>query len=283
MHFQLDQASLQVVFDVPDNEGHFSPSQRTYLHSLGQRRPNVFLAFPPKAAGTFLRQAVMELIGGDLIRVVHAQGGRDAQPYLPTFIAYFNGGITDHPMVTHVHMQALPANIQFVEALGLRPIVMLRNIADMLASYWDMLDHDPAALRQGLNCAIPINWSAWSKAEKADFLVDIMGPWYASFYATWLDYAREPQSRLCLLRYRDFIADPATTLQSILRHSGIAKSREACEDVIDALELRRGALRFNQGVEGRAAGYFTDHHRMRLERMLSHYPAAKARREDLLD
>ena len=282
MQFELDQASLQVVFDVPDNEGCFTPPQRAYLQTLGQRRPNVFLAFPPKAAGTFLRQAVMELIGGDLIRVVHAQGGRDAQPYLPTFIAYFNGGITDHPMVTHVHMQALPANIQFVEALGLRPIVMLRNIPDMLASYWDMLDQDPAALRQGLNCAIPISWTDWSSAAKADFMVDIMGPWYASFYATWLDYTRESQGRLCLLRYGDFIADPAAVLETMLRHSRITTSRGACEDVIDALEIHRAELRFNRGVEGRAAAYFTDHHRMRLDRMLSHYPAAKARRDELL-
>ena len=282
MQFQLDQASLQVVFDVPDNEGCFTPPQRAYLQTLGQRRPNVFLAFPPKAAGTFLRQAVIELIGGDLIRVVHAQGGRDAQPYLPTFVAYFNGGITDQPMVTHVHMQALPANIQFIEALGLRPIVMLRNIPDMLASYWDMLDQDPAALRQGLNCAIPITWTNWSDAAKADFLVDIMGPWYASFYATWLEYGREPQNRLCLLRYGDFIADPAAVLETMLRHSGIATSRDTCEGVIDALEIHRAELRFNKGVEGRAAGYFTDHHRMRLERMLSHYPATKARRDELL-
>jgi hypothetical protein len=282
MEFQLDQASLQAVFDVPDNEGQFPPSLRAHLEALGKRRPCVFLAFPPKAAGTFLRQAIIMAIGGDLIRVVHAQGGRDAQPYLPTLLGYFSGGITSRPMVTHVHMQALRANIHFIEAFGLRPIVMIRNIPDMLASYWDMLDADPDAMRQGLNCRIPVAWHDYDEAQKADFLVDIMGPWYASFYATWFDYAGQPQSKVCLLRYADFLADPAHALETVLHHSGIEKTLSDCEDVIDLVTKDRERLRFNQGKEGRAATYFNADHQRRLGRILSHYAPTRSRLGELL-
>ena len=53
-----------------------------------------------RAAGTFLRTAAVAAIDGQLIRVVHAQGGRDGQPYLPLFIAYYLGGMGSRPLVT---------------------------------------------------------------------------------------------------------------------------------------------------------------------------------------
>ena len=31
-------------------------------------------------------------IGGQLVRTVHAQGGRDASFYMPTFVMYYAGG-----------------------------------------------------------------------------------------------------------------------------------------------------------------------------------------------
>ena len=282
MEFQIDQACLEAIFEVPDIEGQFPPALRAYLRELGGRRPCVLLAFPPKSAGTFLRQAVIVATGGDLIRIVHAQGGRDAQPYLPTFIAYFLGGITRGPMIAHAHMQALPANIHFIEAFGLRPCIMLRSIPDMLASYWDMLDREPEARLQGLNCAIPAGWPDLADARKADFLVDILGPWYASYYATWLDYAGRAGNQACLLGYAELLADPAAALEKLLGHAGLPVAATDCQDIIGAIWPDRSSLRFNQGRQGRAAGYFGADHRSRLERMLSHYPAAQARAGELL-
>ena len=74
----------------------FSPNIARYLCELGQARPSVVLAFPPKAAGTYLRSAAISAVGGQLVRTVQAQGGRDATFYLPTFILYYTRGIP-HP------------------------------------------------------------------------------------------------------------------------------------------------------------------------------------------
>src|ERR1700722_10242329 len=182
---QFDEAAIRAAFAQPDNDGSFAGAFGAYLEELSKRRPAVIFAFPPKAAGTFLRTAAIAAIDGQLIRGVHAQGGRDGQPYLPLFISYYLGGMGSRPLVTHLHMQALPANRRFIEALDLRPIVMLRSIPDMLASYWDMLESEETALRDGLNCLFPANFPTLSRERKADFLVDILAPWYASYYATW--------------------------------------------------------------------------------------------------
>jgi hypothetical protein len=282
MEFDLDQTAIEAVFDLPGNEGVFPPRQLNYLRALGARRPSVFLAFPPKAAGTFLRQAAIELSGGDLVRIVHAQGGRDAQPYLPTFIAYYHGGVCAGPMVAHVHMQALPANLHFIDVFGIRPVVMIRSIPDMLASYRDMLDSDPAAQQQGLNLAVPPDWNALGDADKADYLIDMLGPWYASFYATWLARAAQKDSRTLVLHYDEFLADPAHVLRRILEHSGIAASAQECAATIGDVWVDRARLRFNQGRQGRGAASFSDAHHRRLARLLDHYPVLQDKHLKLL-
>lgn len=282
MEVRLDQRAIDAIFRVPSNEGVFPEPLLAYLQELSSKRPSVFLAFAPKAAGTFLREASVNAVDGDLARVVYAQGGRDAQPYLPSFIMYHHGGVCPGPLVTHVHMQALPANRRFVEALNLRPVVMIRNIPDMLASYWDMLESEEAARRDGLNCLIPPNFPSLSQEQKADFLVDILGPWYASYYATWLDYAREDADRVCVLSYADFQDDPAATLGAILLHSRLPRSEPECRDAIEAAWSERQNLRFNRGEEGRGLRYFDVDHLERLGRMLSHYPSIGHCRNELL-
>ncbi|MEI9931441.1 MAG: hypothetical protein WDM89_13110 [Rhizomicrobium sp.] len=159
----LDENVIRAAFAQPNNDGSYPENFRVYLRTLGARRSSVILAFPPKAAGTFLRTAAIVAVNGQLVRAVHAQGGRDAQPYLPIFLSYFSGALGDAPLVTHMHLQGLPANRHFFDALDLRPAIMVRSITDMLASYRDMLDADSEARAEGLNCTIPADYSGWEQ------------------------------------------------------------------------------------------------------------------------
>src|SRR5215475_15062534 len=180
MTLHLDERLANAAFSSPNCDGSFTPDFAEYLNDLGATRPSIVLAFAPKAAGTYLRAAAISAIGGALVRTVHAQGGRDASFYLPTFLLYYAGNYPPRPLVTHVHMQALPANRHFIEALDLKPVIMLRAIPDMLASYADMLEADPLSPDNWLNIAVPEDYASRSDAANADFIVDMMGPWYAS-------------------------------------------------------------------------------------------------------
>ncbi|HUJ02484.1 MAG TPA: hypothetical protein VLW75_02525 [Rhizomicrobium sp.] len=271
MHTDHDGALIRAAFAQPASDGSFQGALGDYLGLLGTRRPAVIFAFPPKAAGTFLRSAAIEAIDGQLVRVVHAQGGRDAQFYLPTFLAYYSGGLTTKTLVTHVHMQALKANTHFLDVFDLKPIVMMRPILDMLASYWDMLDTDPAARREGLNCMIPHDFMSFPRDRKADYLIEILAPWYAGYYATWLGYARAEPGRTCILNYAAFLNDPAKALGEALAHANVARPPEVCERAIANVWNERVHHRFNRGVEGRGKSYFTWRHIDRVARMLDYY------------
>jgi hypothetical protein len=256
----IDSRAIDAAFAQPDSDGKFTGVFADYLRSLGMKRPVLFFAFAPKVAGTFLRTAAIEAIGGSLVRVVHAQGGRDAQPYLPVFVNYFLGGMCQGPLVAHVHMQALPANRRFLEAFGIKPIIMLRPLADMLASYWDMLAASAQARAEGLNCPIPEAFASFSAERKADFMIDMIAPWYAHYFATWRDYARAKPDDVCVLHYADFAADPAHVLEAALDHADLSRSRFVCQAALDAAWKDRAALRFNQAMPGRGREYFSDAH-----------------------
>ena len=265
------QASVRAAFSVPETDGSLGGELGSLAKRLAARRRSVVLAFAPKAAGTFFRTAAIAATDGKLVRTVHAQGERDAQFYLPAFLSYYLGRLTDQTLVTHVHMQALTANQRFIEAFDLKPIVMVRPIPDMLASYFDMLEHDPAARAEGLNFRITPAFPDMSHEDKTDFLVDMLGPWYASYFATWLDYGGGAPERVHLMTYDAFRADPAGALQAALAHSGIFLAPETCRAAIEVSWPQRHSMRFNQGIAGRGRRYFTDAQFARLARMLSYY------------
>jgi hypothetical protein len=277
----LQDKLANAAFSPPNCDGSFDPEFADYLNDLGATRPSVVLAFAPKAAGTYLRSACVAAVGGALVRTVHAQGGRDASFYLPTFLLYYAGGFPARPLITHVHMQALPANRHLIEALGLKPVIMIRSIPDMLASYADMLDGDSLSPDNWLNMRIPENFPSLGDAAKADFIIDRMAPWYVSYFSTWLEYAKA-DSRVLILDYDEFRADPDATLMTLLAHSGLPRSRQECRRALDAVWEDRSEFRFNKGVSGRGRARFTPAQVARLERQIDFYPDLAAMKKRLI-
>ena len=282
MTLHLDERLADAAFSSPNCDGSFMPEFADYLNHIGATRPSIVLAFAPKAAGTFLRSAAIAAVGGAFVRTVHAQGGRDASFYLPTFLLYYVAGHPARPLVTHVHMQALPANRHFMDALDLKPVIMIRAIPDMLASYADMLEADPYSPDNWLNIRLPQNYPALAAEAKNDFLIDMIGPWYASYFATWLEYAQACPGRVCILDYDGFTAEPVAALETLLNHSGMPRSRDACQTALDAVWDRRADFRFHKGVSGRGLERFSREQIARLERQIGFYPNLAAIRDRLI-
>lgn len=270
MSIPFEAETVEAMFTPLLGDGVFDPDIARHLGELGQARPCVVLAFPPKAAGTYLRSAAIAAVGGQLVRTVHAQGGRDATFYLPTFLLYYGAGIPARPLVTHVHMQALAANRHFIEALDLRPVVMIRSLPDMLASYLDELEDQPLRPDKWLNIKVPDGYPGFNAEQKGDFIIEMVAPWYASFFSTWLDYAATDE-RVLFLHYDDFRADPAGVLERLLAHSRMPRSREHCQAALNETWRERAAFRYNQAVPGRGRKRFTPAQMERLRRLIGYY------------
>jgi hypothetical protein len=267
----IDSKAIQAIFAQPNPDGTFETDTLSYLRSMGARRSVLFLAFAPKVAGTFFRQVAMHALGGDLFRTSHAQGGRDGTPYLPNLLGcYLDKDLRQ--IIVHIHMQAFAANRNLLSAFGIRPVIMLRNLPDTLASFWDMLENDPVARAQGLNCVVPDNFLELSHAQKAEFVVDIIAPWYASYFATWKSFVDEAPDQVCVLTYQNFCQDPANAFHAAFAHAGFAISRDACAEAVERVWPDRTAFRYNKGTGGRGKSYFSAGQLAGISRQLSHYP-----------
>ena len=272
MQIPFDSEAIKAAFAPPLGDGSFEPGLAAYLGELAHTRPSVVLAFAPKAAGTFLRSAAIDATGGQLVRTTYAPGGSADSFYLPVFLNYYGGGFPSRTLVTHVHMPALPANRQFIAALDLKPVIMLRNIPDMLASYADELEPDPLAPIKWLNTPLPDDYPAMTDKRKSDFLIDMMGPWYVSYFASWMDYAAKEPQRVCMLSYDAFRADPAESLERLLVHSGLPRSRAQCQTALDGVWKDRRSYRYNKGVSGRGAARFDAVQTERLRQQMAFFP-----------
>jgi hypothetical protein len=277
----IDNNAIQAVFAQPEPDGAFDGNYTAYLRSVGALRHVLFLAFAPKVAGTFFRQSAMEAVGGALFRTSHAQGGRDGTPYLPNLLAcYLDKDLPE--IIVHIHMQAFAANRHILSALGIRPVIMLRNLPDTLASFLDMLDADPVAREQCLNCVVPDNFLELSRTQKADFLLDIIAPWYASYFASWKSFVDEAPDQVCVLRYTDFCQDPAKSVHAALVHAGFAVTNEGCMAAVERVWPNKDKLRYNKGTAGRGASYFSASQLAEISRKLSHYPQLDEWMPDLM-
>jgi Sulfotransferase domain len=275
MPIVFDEDVQAAIFSGLQVDGTYQPEVAEYLKEMGQTRNSVVLAFAPKAAGTFLRTAAIAATDGQLVRTVQAQGGRDAQFYLPSFLMYYAGGFPSRPLITHAHMQALPANRYFIEALDLKPVIMIRSIPDMLLSYLEMIESDPAAPENWLNIQIPQAYAGFADEAKGDFVIDMLGPWYASYFATWLDWARR-DGRVLVLDYDEFRADPLKNLECLLLHSRFQIPRERCSAALNEVWEERRDFRYRQGVSGRGRARFNPAQVERLRRMLAYYPVLES-------
>lgn len=277
----LGAAGIDALFVSPSLDGAFDGLLGDLAAELGHRRPLVLIAFAPRTAGTFLRTAAIEAIDGQLMRFVHAEGGRDASLYLPWLVAYFSGALTADTAVTHVHMQAATANRNFMDAFDLHPCVMRRSIPDSLRSLLAMMEDDPG-MPIGFSFLMPPGFAALTQAERADALIDLMGPWYAQYYASWKAYADETPGRVLITDYVDFCDDPAGVLELILAHARDPRPFTTCDRAIAAVWQEREKFRCNRERPHHTAPAFTPAQRERLARFVSYYPTLEAWRGVLL-
>jgi hypothetical protein len=79
-----------------------------------------------------------------------------------------------------------------------------------------------------------------------------------------------------------FATKPASVPGQALNHANIVTTTETCDRAVSRTWAERSELRFNKGVEGRAATYFSTRHMEQLADMLSFQPALRFWSNDLL-
>jgi tetratricopeptide (TPR) repeat protein len=228
--------------------------------TMGQ---HVLVACMPKSGSSFLHMALRKLTGWPQLGLVNAYLQNEQEIYPPALrdAAYCDS-------VIQQHVRATDANVQMLQAYGLRPVVLVRNLFDIVLSMSDF--YDTGAVR---NSFLQESWPLLDQAGKYDALIDHLMPWYLGFCVSWDRAASRGALPILRLSYEDMIADKPGTLKRIADHVGFDTTPDACAAAVSESEgdRNRKQTRFNKGVAGRGDAALTDAQKDRVRRLAASY------------
>jgi len=229
----------------------------------GQLGRHLFIACVPKSASTFLKNLLLRLTGYRDLFAVYAAGQTEHEIYLPTLCEN-----ADSNTVTQQHCRASDANVHLMQAFGIRPVVLVRNIFDSVMSLLDF--YNGGAFKTSYFRA---DWPRLDEETKIDLLIENVIPWYFQFVGSW-DLA-EKQQRLEVhwLSYEEFIADKCSAVLKILGFYGLGASRGGVEQCIREAESNGRKNRFNKGVAGRGRSGLTERQKDQVRRLARYFPS----------
>ena len=169
---------------------------------------HIFIACVPKSASTFLKNLLVNLTGFQDVFMVYAAGQTEHELYLPTVreFAHFD-------TVTQQHCRASDANVHIMQAFGIRPIVLVRNIFDSVMSLLDFYNNQGAFY----NSYFRADFQTLDEETKIDLLIDNVIPWYMQFVASWTLVEKQQRLEINWLRYEDLIADKPAAVKDVLK------------------------------------------------------------------
>jgi len=176
---------------------------------------HLFIACVPKSASTFLKNLLVNLTGYRDLFTVYAAGQSEHEMYLPTLREFAH-----LDTVTQQHCRASDANVHLMQAFGIRPVVLVRNIFDSVMSLLDF--YNQGAFQTSYFRA---DWRALDEETKIDLLIENVIPWYLQFVASW-DFA-EKQKRLEVywLSYEELVANKSSSVLKILEFYSLGSLR----------------------------------------------------------
>jgi len=224
---------------------------------------HLFIACVPKSASTFLKDLLVNLTGYRDLFTVYAAGQSEHEIYMPTLreSAELN-------TVTQQHCRASDANIHLMQAFGIRPVVLVRNIFDAVMSLLDF--YNKGAFQTSYARA---DWPALDEETKIDLLIENVIPWYFQFVSSWDLAEKQKRVEVHWLSYEDLVADKPVSVLEVLEFYGLGASRRGVEHRIREIESEQQKIRFNKGVTGRGRSGLNNRQKDQVRRLTRYYPS----------
>lgn len=224
---------------------------------------HIFIACVPKSASTFLKNLLVSLTGYRDIFMVYAAGQNEHELYLPTLRENAH-----YDTVTQQHCRASFANVQMMQAFGIKPVVLVRNIFDSVMSLLDF--YEKGAF---YNSYFREDFQALDEETKIDLLIDNVIPWYFQFVASWNLVEKQKSLEFFWLSYEELIADKPAVIQNVLKFYKLGAARRGIEQKIKETESENRKTRFNKGVSGRGEARLIERQKERIRRFAKYHPS----------
>lgn len=223
---------------------------------------HIVIACMPKSGSTFLSNALRAATGFGTAHMTFSYFQNEQELHLPFVLAALG-----QDTITQQHVRATEANIQVMQAFGLMPVVLVRNLADVTVSLLDF--YESGAI---INTFFYAGFESLPRERRIDLIIDMVMPWYLGFYASWALAEREGRLQPLWLTYEDMIADKPAALKRVGEHCGLGLSDNSIAAALDQVDGGRARTRLNKGVAGRGRETLSDGQLARLKALTAYYP-----------
>ncbi len=233
-----------------------------FKRRIGIRGKKIFIACFPKSGSTYLMELLCEVTGYYRPHLVYSYERSDQNIYLPALVDFCNKN-----SIIQQHARATNSHIDLINQYKLTPVILTRNIFDVIVSLVDFFDTstDPKMFV----CYTTPEYSSMNRRDKISMMVELAAPWYFNFYAGWWDAVQTGRVDATWLTYESLIADPDRAVDRIISSSGVILKKS----VADAVESVTGKrIRLNKGISGRGYVELSEEQRQRISRLARFYP-----------
>ena len=225
----------------------------------------IFVACMPKSGSTFMAKALSELTGYRYVELAYAYERNEENLYLPKLIDSYSFG-----SVTHLHVRATNSNIDLMNTFSIRPVILVRNIFDIVVSIRDHL------FQEGFEFPTFFcneKFGELTEKEQFDFIIEQGLPWYFNFYVSWYAAVLSGNIKALWMIFEDVVSDWKEALSNVAQFYGIQKTDKEIEKALERMEgKRRQEIRLNKGKVGRGSSELTNDQKEKIVSLARFYP-----------
>jgi hypothetical protein len=215
-------------------------------NSASEKKCNIFIACMPKSGSTYLSTLLTEATSFEKVPAIQIHNGVH---YWYNEQDIYEGQlekIAAIDSVTQQHTKGTENNVALMLKYKIRPVVLVRNVYDMLMSHYDHIEHDDHRQPVGF---VHKEYFEMSYNEKIQFIIDMHLPWYFNFLISW----HEASQRVSTLwmTYEEVVFDQVASVQKVLGFYGLHRETADIEAAITSAQEKN--TRFNKGTAGRGA------------------------------
>jgi hypothetical protein len=261
------QQLLYAVVNAAVGNGLAPEGEVDFARERGSK-PLVVVAAAPKSGSTFLVNTLRRVTGLRGFRLCAAYATNEHDLYLPALCL-----MNQHGCVSQLHMKGTFHNAALMRVFGIRPIILVRRIEDIVVS----LQHDlkRKAERPTIGTGREGYSFVWqdqctrglSDERLIDMIIDLAVPWFVNFYVSWYRLCEQRAIDALWVTYEQLFAEKEKTLRQVLEFLGFAGIPE-----IDPEILSRKYPTFRDGSIGQGAAVLTAEQESRIRDRFSYYP-----------
>ena len=230
--------------------------------------PLVVVAAAPKSGSTFLANTLRAVTGLRNFRLCAAYSTNEHDLYLPALCLMSRYGC-----VSQLHMKGTFHNAVLMRTFGIRPIVLVRRIDDIVASLYH--DLKAKAERPTVGSGQEGYSFVWqdqctrdlSDPRRLDMIIDLAVPWFVNFYVSWYRLCEQGAVDALWVTYEELMADTEAIVRKVLAFVGLDATLSIAPDV-----LARRYSTFRDGRSGQGATALSDEQQRRLRERFAYYP-----------